>query len=231
MLKMLETKKEKLYGALIALVMLLIAGVVLFSLLGSSRTTSPSPVAEPTERVVTREVERLVEVEKVITADVLRDGLSDMGVLVAEEYYFTEVVGFSSVKKLLKTDIALGFTESSYLASYDGMVTAGVDFKGATVIKDDEGKRVTVRLPKAELQNVDVDPNSFTLYSEKTGLGNPLSASDFNQSLVELENTAREKAIERGLLERADENAAALIENFVGGLVDLSVYTLHIVAV
>lgn len=226
---MLKTKKEKIYAVLIALVVLVIAGILFSGLRGSRGNTKDSPVAEPTERVVTREVERLVEVERVITADILRDGLRDMGMLITEEYGFTEVVGFSSVKKLLRTDIELGFTESSFLASYDGTVTAGADFGAVSVVKDEAAKHITVHVPHAGIKSVDVDPNSFVLYSEKTGLGNPLSAADFNQSLVELENSTREKALARGILERADENARRLIETFVGGLVDPSVYSLEVV--
>ena len=153
--------------------------------------------------------------------------MREVGVLVTEEYYFTEVVSFSSIKKLWKID--LGITESSYLASYDGVVRAGVDLTGAEVVKDDGQKRVTVTLPAAEIQGVDIDPESFRLYSEKAGLGNPISAEDFNNSLIELENTAREKALERGVLERADENARVLIRNLIGALVDLNAYSLEFV--
>ncbi len=47
-----------------------------------------------------------------------------------------------------------------------------------------------------------------------------MSAADFNSSLVELEMSVREKALERGLLEHADENARRIVRNFVAGLVD-----------
>ena len=159
----------------------------------------------------------------------IQDGLNDVGVLVTEEYYFTEVVGFSSIKKLFKK-LELGITESSYLASYDGVVTAGIDFTKITVSKDSELHTVEVRLPKAEILNVDIDPESFELYSEKTGLGNPISAEDFNSSLVELENTASEKAIERGILDRADQNAKTVVKNFIAGLINTSEYTVRIIA-
>ena len=155
--------------------------------------------------------------------------LNDIGVLVTEEYYFTEVVSFSSIKKLFNK-LELGITESSYLASYDGVVTAGIDFSKITVSKDDELHLVEVRLPKAEILNVDIDPESFELYSEKTGLGNPISVADYNNSLVELESTASEKAVARGILTRADQNLKTVIVNFIAGLVDTAEYTVHIAA-
>ena len=66
------------------------------------------------------------------------------------------------------------------------------------------------------------------LYSEKAGLGNRLSVGDFNSSLIELEQTAREKAVERGVLARAEENARTLVRGIVGPLVDLAEYRVEI---
>ena len=171
-------------------------------------------------------MEKLVEVEKEITSEIIQDGLREMGVLITEEYYFTDVISFSSVKKFLRTNIELGFTESSYLAGYDGVVSAGIDFDSVRVDKNDSNSLITVYIPKADIQYVDIDLDSFVLYSEKEGLGNPISADDFNNSLIELENTAKAKAEKRGLLERADENAKKVISNFIGSLVDTSVYTI-----
>ena len=169
------------------------------------------------------EVEKIVEVEKEITSSVIEDGLRDIGVLVTQEYYFTDVISFSSVKKLFRVEVP--FTETSYLASYDGVVTAGIDFGKVSVVKDDAAGKIVVTLPPAEILNVDVDPETFELYSERTGLGNPLSVEDFNDSIVTLESNVRQKALDKGLLVKADENARAVVRNFIAGLVDTGVYS------
>ena len=226
-----RTGKEKFYLIVIILAVAAIAAIVLISLLNgdqSAKAQVPAPTPRPTDRIVIKEVEKFVEVEKEITSEIIEDGLKDMGVLITEEYYFTDVISYSSVKKFLKTKIELGFTESSYLAGYDGVVSAGVDFSKVSVEKDNETFTVTVHAPKPEIQYVDIDFNSFVLYSEKEGIGNPISAEDFNASLVELENTARVKAKEKGLLEKADENARIMIQNFISGLIDTSVYSIRI---
>lgn len=219
---MLKEKTSIAYIVLIAAAVVAIICVVAFGLRGKeSPAEIPAPVvsAETTSKVVYKEVEKLVEVEKTITAGMIEEGIRNMGVLITGEYYFTEAVSFSSIKKLLNTNIELPFTESAYLVSYDGVVTAGIDFEAVRVEKTDEDRRVTVYIPEAEIRNIDIDPNSFRLYSEKSGIGNPISVSDFNRSLVELEDNARDRAIERGLLQQADENARLLIQNFVSGLV------------
>lgn len=226
-----KTKKEKIYLICIIVVVVAILCILIVGLARRGRETEQLPIHTsapiPTPVVVTKEVERMVEVEKSITSDILEDGLNDMGVLLTEEYYFTEVVSFSSVKKLLKTEIVLKFTETSFLVSYDGVITAGVDFDRITVEKDDDRKVIMVTLPASEIQSVSLDLDSFQVYSEKSGIGNPPTASDFNSSLVELENKAKDKALERGLLDRADANARSLILGFVSGLVDLTEYSLE----
>ena len=191
-------------------------------LVGLISAVTPRPAQEVVVRE--KEVEKIVTVEKEISSAILTDGVRELGLLVTDEYYFIEVVSYSSIKKLWKID--LGITESSFLASYDGVVRAGVDLSAAVIEKDGERKRITVSLPPAAITDVDIDPESFQLYSEKAGLGNPISAEDFNNALVELEATARDKALARGLLDRADENAHALVRRVVGALVDLNEYTL-----
>ena len=223
-----EKKRVRLLIGLIMLALAAIAVVlIVYAARGAKGSSAPPAVTpRPAQQVVVREkeVEKIVTVEKEIDSAILTDGVRELGLLVTDEYYFTEVVGYSSVKKLWKFELPL--TESSYLVSYDGVVRAGVDLAAASVEKDDERRLITVTLPPAAVTDVDIDPESFLLYSEKAGLGNPISAADFNNSLVELETTAREKALERGVLTRADENARALVRNVIGALCDLNEYTL-----
>lgn len=223
-----EKQRTRLLVALIALVLVLTVALVIVHAVKKGRegVSVPAVTPRPSAEVVVREreVEKLVTVEKEITAEILTEGVRDVGLLITDEYYFTEVVSYSSTKKLWKFDLPL--TESSYLISYDGVVSAGVDLTRASVAKDEAGKRITVTLPKAEIRSVDIDPESFLLYSEKQGVGNRLSVADFNDSLVELERTARDKAIGRGLLERADENAQSIVRNYVASLCDPGEYTL-----
>ena len=230
---MTKTRTEKIYIVLIAVVLVIIAAVLIFGLNGMKNNAASLPAGEeaPQEKEIIKEVEKIVEVEKVISAETIQEGLKDMGLMVTQQYFFTEVVSFSSVKKLFNTDIALKFTESSYLASYDGEVNAGLNFKQIRVEKDETSRTVNVFLPHSEILNVDIDPNSFELYSEKTGISNAISVQDFNQSLIELEETAKNKAIDRGILNAADQNARMIISGFIEGLVDTDEYTVHIMNV
>ena len=223
--------KTGLYAALIAVVLILAAGLIFWRV--GKRAPEPIPTVTPlpTPEVVIQEkeveVEKIVEVEKEITAATIQDGLRDMGVLVTEEYYFTQVISYSSNLKLFNF-LELGVTESRYLVSYDGVVTAGIDFAAVQVEKDPDRQIVTVTLPKASILNVDIDTESFELYTEKEGWGNPISVADYNQSLVELEKNASERATQRGVLDRAEENAVRVVDNFVKSLMDNAGYVIQI---
>ena len=223
-----EKTSKKIYLVLLIVVLLLTAAVIIWASVSSMKVASapPSPAAAPTPQVVIREkeVEKLVEVEKEITAEIIRDGLRDMGVLVTEEYYFTQVEEYSSSKKLWLLD------SKAYLAySYDGVVNAGIDCNDVDITKDDENKKITVSIPAAKIIDVSIDFDSFKTLEEKNGLWNKLDMTDYNSSLVAYENAAKEKALEKGIIDKADEGAKKMIESFVNSLVDSEEYTIEYV--
>lgn len=154
------------------------------------------------------------------SAETLEDGLQNMGTLITQEYYFTQVETYTKEKKILN------FIDSTseFTYSYDGMVTAGIDFEGIHIEKNDKDKTLTVNLPPSELQSVDIDTDTFRIYSETDSLWNPMGLEDYNMSLASFEDTAKKKAIESGILERSDEQAKKLVENFLLSIPSVSGY-------
>lgn len=219
-------KKEKLmkiaYGALCATMVIIILWLGLGMIFSFDSKTEDEEIAETprptpliTQVVVEKEVEKFVEVEKTITSETISEGLNDMGFLITEEYYFTMVESYEKTKSLFKFIT----TKSNFLYSYDGTLYAGVNFENIKVSKDDNNKIIAITIPKAEVQSVTIDKNSFKAYEEKEGWGNELTMEDFNKSLLELENAAKSRAIDRGVLESANENAKDVVGNFVRSLV------------
>ena len=220
---------EKTYKILIIVLGVLILGTVIGGIIFSAVKGKSKEQAVALQENAGEQEKKggFIVVEKEITSDIIEDGLRDMGFLITEEYYFTEVIGYSKVKKLFNL-IKLGFTESYYIASYDGVLEAGIDFTEVKVEKNDYDKSIIVTIPKAVIHSISIDPESFKLYDEKHGVGNPISATEYNDSLIELEETAKEKALERGILKEADKNAKAIITNFVSSLGTLSDYRVRI---
>ncbi len=155
-----------------------------------------------------------------VSTETIQSGLENMGFLVTQEYYFTQVEKYTKEKKLFN----LINSSSEFMYSYDGAVFAGVDFEKITVTKDDSTKTITVDIPDAEIHTVSIDKDTFQIYSEKEYLWNPLNLDDYNISMDEFEDTAREKALDSGILERADEQARLLVSNFVANFPAASGY-------
>ena len=152
-------------------------------------------------------------------------GLKDMGELVTQAGYFTNVQSSTSTRQLFGLDIP--FTTSKYIYSYDGVVKAGLDFAGIEVQVDDANRTVTVRLPEIEILDVNIDNDSLKIYDESQSIFTPLHISDVNEAQIELKEQVRQTAIDNGILEEAEKNARTIISGFLSGTMDLKNYTIQ----
>ena len=56
---------------------------------------------------------------------------------------------------------------------------------------------------------------------------NKADIKNYNDSLIEFENAAKSKAIEKGIVKKADEGALKMISSFVGSLIDSDEYKIE----
>lgn len=169
-----------------------------------------------------KEKEKKDKVVISVSTDTIQDGLANMGVLITQEYYFTQVEKYTKEKTFLKFITS----SSEFMYSYDGAVMAGIDFEKIEIKTDEDRKIITVDMPDSEIQAVTIDKDTFKIYSEKDSLWNPLKLEDYNISLVEFENAAKEKAIASGILGRSDEQARNLVREFISSLPNTGEYTI-----
>ena len=165
--------------------------------------------AEQNETAVTattiKEKEKKDRVVISVSTDTIQDGLANMGFLITQEYYFTQVEKYTKEKTFLKFITS----SSEFMYSYDGAVMAGIDFGKIKIKTDEDRKIIAVEMPDSEIQT-----------------WNPLKLEDYNISLVEFENAAKDKAIASGILERSDEQARKLVREFITSLPNTSEYTI-----
>ena len=208
-------RKNIIYFVIIAL-SIIIAICLCIDYAQLSKNTNPPDDAAATASSAPKEEKILVTVN----TEILEDGLQNMGTLITQEYYFTQVETYTKEKKVL------GFIDSSseFTYSYDGIVTAGINFEDVHIEKNDRDKTLTVKIPPSELQSVNIDKNTFKIYSESDSLWNPMGLEDYNLSLSSFEDTAKKKALESGILERSDEQAKKLVENFLMSIPSVSGY-------
>ena len=157
------------------------------------------------------------------SSETIREGLANMGVLITQEYYFTQVETYTKEKNIF---LVIPST-SAFTYSYDGAVMAGVDFEKILVETDEDRRTITVTMPSSEIQAVTIDKDTFKIYSEKDSLWNPLKLEDYNISLDEFETAAKEKALASGILTRSDEQAQNIVRRFIQSLPGMSGYTVE----
>lgn len=177
------------------------------------------------EQVV--KVETIIDTTVTITGETIRDGLKDIGELATEEYFFTRVENYDNTKSI--NNFKIPFTRSKFVYSYDGMVKAGIDFADISVEKDDLKKIITITIPKSRILDCSIDTDTFKLYDEKNSAFNQFSITDFNDTLDKMMDAAKEDAIKKGVLDRADRNAKLLLKNFVMSTYDIDDFYIDIV--
>lgn len=217
---------EKIAFGIISLVLFIVIIWLATGLLkmgDNKAATNPVPINAEDEDKLYDGAETTV-VEEIVTVDteIIADGLREMGTLITEEYYFTQLEKYKKTEK-----VWIFKSEASTAYSYDGVVTAGIDCNEIGIEKDDENKKITISIPKASILNVDIDPNSFQMYEEKNGLWSKFNINDYNKSLIEFEEAGKKKALEKGIIEKADESAKKMVESIVNSLIDSDEYTIE----
>ena len=168
----------------------------------------------------------VVEKEVTISGATISEGFSEIGTLNTSEYFFTHVAKYASTVEVFGHDVP--FSESSYIYSYDGRVCAGMDFSAIEVEVDNASRVITITLPAIEITGFELDTESFKLYDESISLINRLSIETMAETLSEMEAEETQNAIEKGILDRAGENAELLVRNFMSGLYEANGYSVEI---
>ena len=121
----------------------------------------------------------------------------------------------SSKDRKIFNKISVPFTESRIIFSLDVEVTAGLNFKEIEQDISEDGKTVTITLPKAKIYKYYQVPNTFNSYLDDESWFTNINSKerhDLEDAVVE---KGKEKALEAGLLEKADKNAKTIIEQMV----------------
>ena len=152
-------------------------------------------------------------------------GLRDIGELVTQAGYFTNVQKNNKDQKLF--GVSVPFTTSQYIYSYDGIVKAGLNFSELEIRVDDANKIVTVTMPEVKIFDISIDNDSLKIYDESQSIFTPLHITDLNDAQIKLKEEVRQTAIDNGILEGAARNAKTLISGFLSGTLDLKDYTIE----
>lgn len=137
-----------------------------------------------------------------------------------------EVTKLASVEFIMdargKHESALGYkgynvpgTQKRYLAIGQGTVVAGIDMDKITMFEYTTDGTVTLKLPNAEILYKSINPNSWEVWDESDGIFVKLSASQIHEITALAEEDMVNRAVENGIIEKADERTKQTIEKML----------------
>lgn len=164
------------------------------------------------------------ETEPVITSQQLKEQLSAISELVTQKYIYTNADRAENNKTwLLGWDMPL--STKSLLVKYDGIIKAGIDFSKVTIVVNEETRAIIVTLPDSKVTDNNVPQETVEVY-ETNSLFNKVTIDDSNDLIAVGKQVMEAKAIERGLLRDAKNEAKALIRAFLSMVPGIDTYTL-----
>lgn len=160
------------------------------------------------------------EGETTITSTGIGGSFSEIAEISVEEYNFTNVSQYDEEGwKFFGLDVP--FTGKNFLITYDGVVKAGIaNAEEIDVDIDDSARIVRVTVPGVEVTNTSIDPSTITVYDQSMNPFNQHNIEDMATFLATEEANAEVKAIENGLLDRAEDRAEALIVSHVESMLE-----------
>lgn len=146
-----------------------------------------------------------------IIQSVLSSEMSDISELASAEYLFTNAARFTDTKHI--AGIFDWITKKSFVQKWDGVIKAGVNLQNVAV--SISGDTITITLPAAEILSYEIDYESVEVLDEKNNIFNPISVEDKANFDAETAEAMKARAIENGLLEKAQKNAENIIANLL----------------
>lgn len=155
-----------------------------------------------------------------VTSEQVGASFKDIAELSTEEYAFTSVAKHENPgKEIFGQHVPL--TGNSFLVTFDGTVKAGVkDLTRVNVKVDNDANKIVLRAPRSEVISTEIDPNSMTVFDQSLNPFNPVKVSEAAKLLADEEKNAEKKAVDDGLLRRADDRVKELLVTHTQALVE-----------
>lgn len=141
-----------------------------------------------------------------ITTEDISQQILEVSELATEELDYSGMVHYTegNIKYL---------TEKAFTMTYTAKVKAGVDLSKADISVD--GNTINVKLPKAEMQSIEIDPSSLQFQDEQRAILNWTDRTDTSEALQIAQDNAKDKVDENDLISKAQETSQKLIENLL----------------
>ncbi|TJX15145.1 DUF4230 domain-containing protein [Tissierella creatinini] len=153
------------------------------------------------------------QASKEVILGIIDTKMESMRELATMEYLYTNSGKYSNPKQLFGKD--LPFTTKSFIAKWEGTIKAGINIEKITSDINENNNIITIYLPKAEIFSHEVHEESFETLDEKNGLFNKIEVDDIREFDYESKVAMEKRALENGILEKAEESAKAIIQGLL----------------
>ncbi|VEI13967.1 DUF4230 domain-containing protein [Trueperella bialowiezensis] len=153
-----------------------------------------------------------------INSTTILNSFEDVAELATQEYSFSGVGQYSD-KGLNVFGWGVPLTGKSFLITYRGEVSAGINFENIDVQVNHANSTITVIAEEPHVLDAKIDPNSVEQYDQSFNPINQISVNDVTTFLTEVTDRHRKEAIDGGLLERAKTQAELLLQSQVLGTI------------
>ena len=148
--------------------------------------------------------------------------MQEISDLATYKYAYTNTASQESNLKIKNWNIP--FTTKRFLVRYDGEIKAGVDLSKVSVSVTENV--IEISMPKAAILSHEIDEQSLEVLDETKNLFNRIQIEDYNTFQTEQKKICEEYALERGLLDRAYDNAKKVITEMIHTVPDAQDYAI-----
>lgn len=164
------------------------------------------------------------EMEPEITSTLIFNKLINVRELTTLKYYYTNMGQFENQNTFYGYKVP--FTSKKFIVSYDGVIHAGVDLEKMDVKL--KGKSIEIKIPPAKILSHEIYEDSLKVFDERESIFNRIDIEDYNNFSKDQKKEVEAKAIKRGLLKEADQEAKKAIEETLLGDTILSDYKIKV---
>ena len=106
-------------------------------------------------------------------------------------------------------------TKGGFFMTYDATASAGINMKDVKVEVNDLTKVVNIKIPKAQIQNVNIIENTIDVVTKDFTVFDFQQQKDMAIAISKAEEDVKEKLGAMGIIEMADEQAESLIKSLL----------------
>lgn len=138
--------------------------------------------------------------------------LVNISELATARYDYSNVI---SIKNSLSfKDIAIPFTEKSFVIKYTGYISAGLDLTKATFTINKDV--LNINIPKCTILSHTINEDEIYVYDEKTSIFNPLTMDDMLKEILDEKSKTEAEVIKEGFLDQVTVDTIQLLKEIFG---------------